>query len=66
MIAGFIFGCNNDTLDECLDRKLFGVPLNFFSQEELNEIKPGIPLFLFNYSTRVFNKLNCSFHLLFK
>lgn len=48
---GYIFGCNRDTIDECLQRCLFGLPVNY--REDVEAIAAGTPLFLFHYNTRV-------------
>lgn len=49
-LAGVIFGCKNGTYEECLNKQLFGLPAPHFSY--VRKIKPGLPLFLFNYSDR--------------
>ncbi|KAF7021257.1 hypothetical protein CFC21_034238 [Triticum aestivum] len=49
-LAGVIFGCTNKTMNECLSKQLFGLPACHFSY--VKNIKPGLPLFLFNYSDR--------------
>ncbi|KAG9438968.1 hypothetical protein H6P81_019133 [Aristolochia fimbriata] len=49
-LAGAIFMCNCETKKECLERKLFGLPL---SQSSLvRELKIGMMLFLFEYGKR--------------
>lgn len=45
-----IFCANETTFRECLDRNLFGHPYNQLSN--VQQIKPGTPLFLFDYVTR--------------
>eukprot|EP00210_Caulerpa_lentillifera_P006128 g5855.t1 len=50
--VGFLFGCTKDTIDECLDRHLFGSPDSPTSRRLMTQIYPGSPLFLFNYTTR--------------
>ncbi|KAL9686521.1 hypothetical protein QQ045_023981 [Rhodiola kirilowii] len=49
-LGGVIFGCKNSTMQECLQKQLFGLPASHFSY--VNKIEPGLPLFLFNYSER--------------
>ncbi|KAF5471488.1 hypothetical protein F2P56_008275 [Juglans regia] len=49
-LGGVIFGCNNNTIKECLLKQLFGLPAQHFSY--VKNIDPGLPLFLFNYSNR--------------
>ncbi|CAM0879695.1 unnamed protein product [Alopecurus aequalis] len=49
-LAGVIFGCTHQTINECLSKQLFGLPYGHFSY--VKNIKPGMPLFLFNYSDR--------------
>ncbi|KAJ1283898.1 hypothetical protein BS78_03G162500 [Paspalum vaginatum] len=48
-IGGYIFVCNNDTMDENLRRELFGLPSRY--RDSVRAIRPGLPLFLYNYST---------------
>ncbi|KAG6505256.1 B2 protein-like [Zingiber officinale] len=48
-IGGYIFVCNNDTMEENLQRRLFGLPSRF--RDSVRAITPGLPLFLYNYST---------------
>ncbi|KAJ4976807.1 hypothetical protein NE237_001913 [Protea cynaroides] len=59
--SGVIFGCKNYTIKECLSQKLFGLPELHFSY--VKNIKPGMPLFLFNYSDRrlhgIFEAASC-------
>lgn len=47
--AGFIFVCSNGTIPD-LERRIFGLPLT--NAPSVRAIKQGMPLFLFNYSTR--------------
>eukprot|EP00250_Pteridium_aquilinum_P013731 c21538_g1_i1 orf=1-2763(-) len=47
--AGFIFVCSNGTIPD-LERKIFGLPLTH--APSVRAIEQGMPLFLFNYSTR--------------
>ena len=50
-LAGFVFGANTVTAQECLDRMLFGLPGHHMKQ--LRGLVPGVTrLFLFNFSTR--------------
>ncbi|KAL0725026.1 hypothetical protein Bca4012_039625 [Brassica carinata] len=48
-IGGYIFVCNNDTMEENLKRQLFGLPPRY--RDSVRAITPGLPLFLYNYST---------------
>ncbi|AQK92639.1 B2 protein [Zea mays] len=48
-IGGYIFVCNNDTMEENLKRRLFGLPSRY--RDSVRAIRPGLPLFLYNYST---------------
>ncbi|KAI4315548.1 hypothetical protein L6164_028345 [Bauhinia variegata] len=48
-IGGYIFVCNNDTMAENLQRQLFGLPPRY--RDSVRAITPGLPLFLYNYST---------------
>ncbi|CAN1299900.1 DCD domain-containing protein NRP [Linum perenne] len=48
-IGGYIFVCNNDTMAENLRRQLFGLPPRY--RDSVRAITPGLPLFLYNYST---------------
>lgn len=47
--AGFIFVCSNGTIPD-LERRIFGLPLS--QAPSVLAIHQGMPLFLFNYSTR--------------
>ncbi|KAH9305806.1 hypothetical protein KI387_010210 [Taxus chinensis] len=49
-LGGFIFFCNDDTMSEQLQRHLFGLPMEYL--DRVKAIRPGLPLFLYNYSTR--------------
>ncbi|GAV62446.1 Kelch_1 domain-containing protein/Dev_Cell_Death domain-containing protein [Cephalotus follicularis] len=49
-LGGVIFGCKHNTIKECFDKQLFGLPATHFSY--VRNITPGLPLFLFNYSDR--------------
>jgi hypothetical protein len=50
-LAGVVFGANDDTIGECFERMLFGLPDSYLPQ--LKGIVPGFTrLFLFNSSTR--------------
>ncbi|KAI3693689.1 hypothetical protein L1987_76638 [Smallanthus sonchifolius] len=48
-VGGYIFVCNNDTMPENLKRQLFGLPPRY--RDSVRQITPGLPLFLYNYST---------------
>ncbi|PIA48934.1 hypothetical protein AQUCO_01300070v1 [Aquilegia coerulea] len=48
VIGGYIFVCNNDTMQENLQRQLFGLPPRY--RDSVRAITPGLPLFLYNYS----------------
>ncbi|XP_062232339.1 B2 protein-like [Phragmites australis] len=48
-VGGYIFVCNNDTMEENLKRQLFGLPSRY--RDSVRAIRPGLPLFLYNYST---------------
>jgi DNA polymerase III epsilon subunit-like protein len=43
---GFVFACNSDTVEECLQKQLFGAPTDW----PLN-VPRGSPCFLYNFST---------------
>eukprot|EP00210_Caulerpa_lentillifera_P005495 g5255.t1 len=49
-LAGVIFGCTNQTFDECIEGKIFGLPISHLSY--VQNVKPGMLIFLFNYSSR--------------
>ncbi|CAN6358659.1 unnamed protein product [Urochloa humidicola] len=49
-LGGVIFGCKHDTIEECFGKQLFGLPSVHYSY--VRNVKPGMPLFLFNYSDR--------------
>uniref|UniRef100_A0A0E0L6L0 DCD domain-containing protein n=1 Tax=Oryza punctata TaxID=4537 RepID=A0A0E0L6L0_ORYPU len=48
-IGGYIFVCNKETMEENLRRRLFGLPSRY--RDSVRAIRPGLPLFLYNYST---------------
>jgi hypothetical protein len=48
-VGGYVFVCNNDTMQENLKRELFGLPPRY--RDSVRQITPGLPLFLYNYST---------------
>uniref|UniRef100_A0A0C9RQE3 TSA: Wollemia nobilis Ref_Wollemi_Transcript_2327_1423 transcribed RNA sequence n=1 Tax=Wollemia nobilis TaxID=56998 RepID=A0A0C9RQE3_9CONI len=48
-LGGYIFVCNNDTMQDDLKRLLFGLPQRF--RDSVRAITPGLPLFLYNYTT---------------
>ncbi|XP_010550203.1 PREDICTED: B2 protein-like [Tarenaya hassleriana] len=49
VLGGYIFVCNNDTMLEDLKRQLFGLPPRY--RDSVRAITPGLPLFLYNYTT---------------
>ncbi|XP_041000681.1 uncharacterized protein LOC121246573 isoform X1 [Juglans microcarpa x Juglans regia] len=49
-LGGVIFGCKNNTIEECYSEQLFGLPRPHFSY--VKNVSIGLPLFLFNYSDR--------------
>ncbi|CAN8236463.1 unnamed protein product [Cochlearia groenlandica] len=49
VLGGYIFVCNNDTMLEDLKRQLFGLPPRY--KDSVRTITPGLPLFLYNYTT---------------
>jgi cleavage and polyadenylation specificity factor subunit 4 len=48
---GFIFGCNSQTMDECLGRGLFGLPAHM--KIAASGIRPGSSIFLYHVSERL-------------
>lgn len=48
---GFIFGCNAQTMDECLGRGIFGLPSHM--KHAAAGIRPGSTIFLFNVTDRL-------------
>uniref|UniRef100_A0A7N0ZSE4 DCD domain-containing protein n=1 Tax=Kalanchoe fedtschenkoi TaxID=63787 RepID=A0A7N0ZSE4_KALFE len=48
ILGGYIFVCNNDTMQEDLKRLLFGLPPRY--RDSVRAITPGLPLFLYNYT----------------
>lgn len=63
-IGGYIFVCNNDTMEENLKRQLFGLPPRY--RDSVRAITPGLPLFLYNYSTHQLHGIyQVSFFFLF-
>lgn len=48
-LGGYIFVCNNDTMQEDLKQQLFGLPQRY--RDSVRTIQPGLPLFLYNYTT---------------
>lgn len=48
---GFIFGCNSQTMDECLGRGLFGLPAHM--KIAASGIQAGSSIFLYNVSERL-------------
>ncbi|KAF8100929.1 hypothetical protein N665_0214s0088 [Sinapis alba] len=49
VLGGYVFVCNNDTMQEDLKRHLFGLPPRY--RDSVRAITPGLPLFLYNYTT---------------
>ncbi|XP_013612176.1 PREDICTED: B2 protein-like isoform X2 [Brassica oleracea var. oleracea] len=49
VLGGYIFVCNNDTMQDDLKRHLFGLPPRY--RDSVRAITPGLPLFLYNYTT---------------
>ncbi|CAN4081771.1 unnamed protein product [Withania somnifera] len=49
VLGGYIFVCNNETMQEDLKRQLFGLPPRY--KDSVRAITPGLPLFLYNYTT---------------
>ncbi|KAI3453840.1 hypothetical protein Pfo_010503 [Paulownia fortunei] len=49
-LGGYIFVCSNATMEDSLRWKLFGLPRCY--RDSVRAITPGLPLFLFNYSTQ--------------
>ncbi|XP_044479716.1 B2 protein-like [Mangifera indica] len=47
-LGGYIFVCNNETMQEDLRRQLFGLPQKY--KDSVRAITPGLPLFLYNYT----------------
>ncbi|PKU83235.1 B2 protein [Dendrobium catenatum] len=50
ILGGYIFICNSDTMKEDLKNQLFCLPPRF--RDSVRAITPGLPLFLYNYTTR--------------
>jgi len=49
---GFVFGCSQETMDECLGRGVFGLPASMKAAAAI--IQPGCTIFLFNVTDRLF------------
>eukprot|EP00210_Caulerpa_lentillifera_P000279 g272.t1 len=49
-LAGVIFTCTEDSLDDCLKAGVFGLPRTHF--QYVQHVRPSMVLFLFNFSTR--------------
>ncbi|XP_043719114.1 B2 protein-like isoform X2 [Telopea speciosissima] len=49
VLGGYIFVCNNETMQDDLRRQLFGLPHKY--KDSVRAITPGLPLFLYNYTT---------------
>jgi len=50
-LPGFIFGCNSQTMDECLGRGILGLPSHM--KHAASSIQPGSSIFLFNVTDRL-------------
>lgn len=50
-LSGFIFLCNQSTKLECYRYRVFGLPLG--QKKVVEEIKPGIKLFLFDFEVKL-------------
>ncbi|KAK9862680.1 hypothetical protein WJX84_000466 [Apatococcus fuscideae] len=49
-LGGVIFGCSGETFAECVEGLVFGLPRPHMCY--VQNIKPGMPVFLFNYTER--------------
>ena len=49
-VGGVIFHCNNETIEENMERMVFGLVAR--KAELVERITPGMPVFLFNYSIK--------------
>ncbi|KAK9831297.1 hypothetical protein WJX74_010943 [Apatococcus lobatus] len=49
-LGGVIFGCSVETFHECVEGLIFGLPRPHMCY--VQNIRPGMPVFLFNYSER--------------
>ncbi|KAL8162631.1 hypothetical protein V2J09_014120, partial [Rumex salicifolius] len=49
-LGSVIFGCKHSTFKECIFKQLFGLPSTHYAY--VRNVRPGMPLFLFNYSDR--------------
>ena len=49
-VGGVIFHCNNETIEENMERMVFGLVSR--KAELVERITPGMPVFLFNYSIK--------------
>ncbi|XP_055808476.1 uncharacterized protein LOC129877024 [Solanum dulcamara] len=49
-LGGVIFGCTNDTIRECLEQQLVGLPGQHIVY--VKNVNPGLPVFLFNYTDK--------------
>jgi len=49
-LAGVIFTCTEDSLQDCLRARVFGLPRTHF--QYVQHVRPSMVLFLFNFSTR--------------
>lgn len=50
-LGGVIFSCTKSTMEECLQKELFGLPASHISY--VKNVEPGLPVFLFNASNRL-------------
>ncbi|KAK9785101.1 hypothetical protein WJX73_009309 [Symbiochloris irregularis] len=50
-VAGFIFGCTDETEIECLTRKLFGLKGSCW--DAVARVEPGMPLWLYNFERKI-------------
>lgn len=53
---GFVVGCTPDILDECFQRRLFGLPIQL-QGVAVQYIQPGTPLFLQDVTTKMLHGL---------
>ncbi|KAJ1261904.1 hypothetical protein BS78_09G064700 [Paspalum vaginatum] len=49
-LGAVVFGCKPETIEECFTKQLLGLPAIHYSY--VKNVKPGMPLFLFNYTDR--------------
>lgn len=53
---GYVVGCTPDIIDECFQRKLFGLPIQL-QNDAVTNIQPGTPLFLQDVTTNLLHGL---------